>query len=231
MFKSFVYLLQNNQINLQDKINRKVIQKKKKDWLPTLCWVLKFLSNSPSGLTRQMSRTGRGRGGNVEGGARKECSLHLENTSKLPANVQAVSNSRVGLYYFQAMLKKESIILNTSKQFQFARRKPELDVTDTQNQMFQFASFPLADNQGYFHVLWIFVFGDYFYILKEISPECSLEGLMLKLKLQYFGHLMRRVDPLEKTLMLGGVGGQEEKGMTEDEMVGWNHQLDGHGFE
>ena len=54
---------------------------------------------------------------------------------------------------------------------------------------------------------------------------------MLKLKLQYFGHLMRRVDPLEKTLMLGGVGGQEEKGMTEDKMVGWNHQLDGHGFE
>ena len=45
-------------------------------------------------------------------------------------------------------------------------------------------------------------------ILKEISPECSLEGLMLKLKLQYFGHLMRRVDSLEKTLMLGGIGGR-----------------------
>ena len=51
-------------------------------------------------------------------------------------------------------------------------------------------------------------------ILKEISPGCSLEGLMLKLKLQYFGHLMRRVDSLEKTLMLGGIGGQEEKRTT-----------------
>ena len=54
-------------------------------------------------------------------------------------------------------------------------------------------------------------------ILKEISPGCSLEGLMLKLKFQYFGHLMRTVDSLEKTLMLG------KKGMTEDEMVGWHH--------
>ena len=54
-------------------------------------------------------------------------------------------------------------------------------------------------------------------ILKEISPGCSLEGLMLKLKIQYFGHLMWRVDSLEKTLMLGGrVWGQEEKGTTED---------------
>ena len=59
-------------------------------------------------------------------------------------------------------------------------------------------------------------------ILKEISPGCSLEGLMLKLKLQYFGHLMRRVDSLEKTLMLGGIWGQEEKGTTEDEMSGWH---------
>ena len=67
-------------------------------------------------------------------------------------------------------------------------------------------------------------------ILKEISPEYSLEGLMLKLKLQYFGHLMRRVDSLEKTLMLGGDWLQEEKGMTEDEMVGWHHQLNGHEF-
>ena len=49
-------------------------------------------------------------------------------------------------------------------------------------------------------------------ILKEISPECSLEGLMLKLKLQYFGHLMRRVDSLEKTLMLGGIGGKRRRG-------------------
>ena len=49
-------------------------------------------------------------------------------------------------------------------------------------------------------------------ILKEISPGCSLEGMMLKLKLQYFGHLMRRVDSLEKTLMLGGIGGRSRRG-------------------
>ena len=49
-------------------------------------------------------------------------------------------------------------------------------------------------------------------ILKEISPGCSLEGLMLKLKLQYFGHLMRRVDSLKKTLMLGGIGGRRRRG-------------------
>ena len=49
-------------------------------------------------------------------------------------------------------------------------------------------------------------------ILKEISPGCSLEGLMLKVKLQYFGHLMRRVDSLEKTLMLGGIGGRRRRG-------------------
>ena len=66
-------------------------------------------------------------------------------------------------------------------------------------------------------------------ILKEISPGISLEGMMLKLKLQYFGHLMRRVDSLEKTLMLGGIGRQEA--MTEDEMAGWHHWLDGHEFE
>ena len=64
-------------------------------------------------------------------------------------------------------------------------------------------------------------------ILKEISPGCSLEGRMLKLKLQCFGHLMQRVDSLEKTLMLGGMGGQEEKGMTEDQMAGWHHRLNG----
>ena len=49
-------------------------------------------------------------------------------------------------------------------------------------------------------------------ILKETSPDCSLEGLMLKLKLQYFGHLLRRVDSLEKTLMLGGIGGRRRRG-------------------
>ena len=68
-------------------------------------------------------------------------------------------------------------------------------------------------------------------ILKEMSPGCSLEGLMLKLKLQYFGHLMRRVDSLEKTLMPGRDWRQEEKGTTEDEMAGWHHRLDGHEFE
>ena len=62
---------------------------------------------------------------------------------------------------------------------------------------------------------------------KEISPGISLEGMILKLKLQDFGHLMRRVDLLEKTLMLGGIWGQEEKGTTEDEMAGWHHRLDG----
>ena len=53
---------------------------------------------------------------------------------------------------------------------------------------------------------------------------------MLQLKLQYFGYLMQRVDSLEKILMLGGIGGQEEKGMTEDEMAGWYHQLNAHEF-
>ena len=68
-------------------------------------------------------------------------------------------------------------------------------------------------------------------ILKEIGPGCFLEGKKLKLKLQYFGHLMRRVDSLEKTLMLGGIRGQEEKGMTEDEMAGWHQGLDECEFE
>ena len=67
-------------------------------------------------------------------------------------------------------------------------------------------------------------------ILKETSPGCSLKGLMLRLKRQYFGRLKRRVDSLEKT-DAGRDWGQEEKGMTEDEMVGWYHQLDGHEFE
>ena len=59
-------------------------------------------------------------------------------------------------------------------------------------------------------------------ILKEINPGISLEGRMLKLKLQYFGHLMRRADSLENTLMLGGIGGRK-KGTTEGEMAGWHH--------
>ena len=67
-------------------------------------------------------------------------------------------------------------------------------------------------------------------ILREISPGCSLEGMMLKLKLQYFGHLMLRVDSLEKT-HAGRDWGQEAKGTTEDEMAGWHHGLDGHESE
>ena len=68
-------------------------------------------------------------------------------------------------------------------------------------------------------------------ILKEINPGISLERMALKLKCQYFGHLMRRVDSLEKTLILGGIWGQEEKGTTEDEMAEWHHRLDGHESE
>ena len=60
-------------------------------------------------------------------------------------------------------------------------------------------------------------------ILREIIPEYSLEGLMLKLKLQYFGHLMRRTDSSEKTLMLGKIEGGRRRGMTEDEMAEWHH--------
>ena len=61
-------------------------------------------------------------------------------------------------------------------------------------------------------------------ILKEINPEYSLEGLMLKLKLQYFGHLMGRTDSFEKTLLDAGKDGRwKEKGTTEDEMVGWHN--------
>ena len=67
-------------------------------------------------------------------------------------------------------------------------------------------------------------------ILKEISPGCSLEGLILKLKLQYFGHLMQRVDSLEKTLMLGGIGGRRKRGR---QRMRWldGHRLDGHKSE
>ena len=65
-------------------------------------------------------------------------------------------------------------------------------------------------------------------IPKEISPGRSLEGMMLKLKPQYFGHLMRRVDSLEKSLMLGGIGGRRRRGW---QRMRWHHQLDGHEFE
>ena len=65
-------------------------------------------------------------------------------------------------------------------------------------------------------------------ILKEISPGCSLEGLMLKLKLQYFGHLMRRVDSSEKTLMLGRIGGRRKRGR---QRMRWHYWLNGHEFE
>ena len=66
--------------------------------------------------------------------------------------------------------------------------------------------------------------------LKEISPGYSLERLMLKLKLQYFGHLMRRVDSLEKTLMLGKTEGKMRR-EGEDDMVAWRYQFNGHEFE
>ena len=66
-------------------------------------------------------------------------------------------------------------------------------------------------------------------ILKEISPEYSLEGLMLKLKLQYFGHLMRRTDSFEKTLMLDKIEGRRRRGQ-QDGMAGWHHRLDGREF-
>ena len=66
-------------------------------------------------------------------------------------------------------------------------------------------------------------------ILKEINPGISLEGLMLKLNLHYFGHLMRRVDSLED-FDAGTDWGQEKKGTTEDEMARWHHRLDGHEF-
>ena len=67
-------------------------------------------------------------------------------------------------------------------------------------------------------------------ILKEINTEYSLEGLMLTLKLQYFGLLMQRTDSLEKTLMLGKTKGRKRKGW-QDEIVGWHHWLNGHEFE
>ena len=68
----------------------------------------------------------------------------------------------------------------------------------------------------------------YQFILKEISP--GSEGLILKRKLQYFGHLMQRVDSLEKTLMLGKIEDKRRRGITEDKMVGWQHRLNGYGF-
>ena len=65
-------------------------------------------------------------------------------------------------------------------------------------------------------------------ILKEIGPEYPLEGLMLKVKLQYFGHLVQSTDSFENTLMMGKI---EQKGTTEDEIVGWHHRLNGNEFE
>ena len=66
--------------------------------------------------------------------------------------------------------------------------------------------------------------------LKEISPQCSLEGLILKLKLQYFGHLMRKADTFEKTLMLRKIEGRRRRGQHLTEMVRWHHRLNGHEF-
>ena len=68
-------------------------------------------------------------------------------------------------------------------------------------------------------------------ILKEINLEYSLEGLMLKLKFQYFGHLMQSADSLEKTLILGYIEGRMRRGPTEDKMVGLQHQLKGNEFK
>ena len=68
-------------------------------------------------------------------------------------------------------------------------------------------------------------------ILRDINPEYSFEGLMLKLKLQYFGHLIQRADLLGKTLVLGKIEGRRRRGAREDEMVGWHHCLNGHEFE
>ena len=68
-------------------------------------------------------------------------------------------------------------------------------------------------------------------VLKEINPEYSLEGLMLKVKLQYFGHLMRKADSLEETLMLGKMEGRRSRGQQEDETVGWLHGFNGHEFK
>ena len=65
----------------------------------------------------------------------------------------------------------------------------------------------------------------------QSSPGISLEGMMLKLKLQYFGHLMRRVDFIGKDSDAGRDWGQKEKGTTEDEIAGWHNRLDGHEFE
>ena len=67
-------------------------------------------------------------------------------------------------------------------------------------------------------------------ILKAINSEYSLQGLMLKLKLQYFGYLMRRAETLPKSLILGKIEGRRRR-VTEDEMVGWHHELNGHEFE
>ena len=66
-------------------------------------------------------------------------------------------------------------------------------------------------------------------ILKVITPGCSLEGLMLKLKFQYFGHLMQRADSFEKPLMLGKIEGRRKRGQQSD-MIGWHHRFYGHGF-
>ena len=86
---------------------------------------------------------------------------------------------------------------------------------------------PVSHRQFVLHSFMFLVFSQS--ILKEISPGISLEGMMLKLKLQFFGHLMRRVDSLEKTDGWRDWG-QEEKGTTEDEMAGWHHRLNAQEF-
>ena len=87
-----------------------------------------------------------------------------------------------------------------------------------------------TDRQRFIRVPWTTRRANYS-ILKEINPENTLEGLMMKLKLQYFGHLMRRADSLEKTLMLGKIEGRRRRGRQKDKMVGWHHWLSGYEFE
>ena len=89
-----------------------------------------------------------------------------------------------------------------------------------------FPSIRVFSDESALHIRW----PKYWSFSLKISPGCSLEGVILKLKLQCFGHLMQKADLFEKTLMLGKVEGRRRRGR-EDEMVGWHHRLDGHEFE
>ena len=100
----------------------------------------------------------------------------------------------------------------------------ELDIKKSECEKID--AFELWCRRIFLRVPWIARISNQF-ILKEISPEYSLEGLILKVKFQYFGYLMQRTDSLKKTLMLGKIEGRT----TEGEMVGWHHWLDGYDFE